>query len=75
MECNDYSCYNMYISAGTALGVTAGNQSKPRMADAQFLDIVDFDEVRVINVYYKKEAYQGTVKEFVDFLRDRYGVQ
>ena len=73
MECNDYSCYNMYISAGTALGVTVGNENKPRMADAQFLDIVDFDEMRIINVYYKETAYHGTVKLFIDFLRDRYG--
>ena len=37
------------------------------------LDITDFDERRVINAYYKREAYQGKVKLFIDFLRDRYG--
>ena len=72
MECNDYVCYNMYISSGAALGVTMGNKQKPRMSDADFLDIADFDELRIINAYYKKEAYQGKVKLFVDFLRDRY---
>lgn len=72
MECNDFSCYNVYISSGTALGVTAANESNPRQSDAQFLDIADFDERRIVNVYYKRDAYQGTPKLFVDFLRDRY---
>ncbi len=73
MECNDYSCYNMYVSSGAALGITMANEHNPRMSDVQFLDIADFDEMRIINAYYKKEAYQGREKLFIDFLRDRYG--
>lgn len=72
MECNDYSCYNMYVSSGAALGIAMANDHNPRMSDVQFLDIVDFDEWRVINAYYKKEVYHGREKLFIDFLRDRY---
>ncbi|MBQ8868160.1 MAG: LysR family transcriptional regulator [Oscillospiraceae bacterium] len=67
MECNDYDCIDMVERAGMGLGVTV--ELGAASFGMQYLDVSDFDESYVIYVYYKKQAYHGNVKSFIDYLQ------
>ena len=70
LECNDYSCHNLCLLSGTALSVTlGGKQESSSLSETTYLDIVDFDEQSIKNFYYKKSAYHGATKLFVDFIK------
>ena len=53
------------IAAGVGIGITREDGG----TDGVYLDVTDFDEHYTVYAYYKKQAYYGNVKHFVDFLR------
>ena len=69
LECDDYSCRNMAVQAGTCLGLTMGTTISSGLANVQYLSVSDFDEEIVSNVYYREEVYNGNIKLFLDFLK------
>ena len=68
MECDDYTCRDMVVQSGVALGLTFGKNSSG-LPNVQYLTMTDFNERVVSNVYYKKEAYSGNIKLFVDMIK------
>lgn len=74
LECDDYGCRTKALTTGVCLGLNLGRQDEDsRNIQTQFLSISDFDEELIINVYYKKESYDGNIKLFLDLLK-RYVV-
>lgn len=71
LECNDYACRDICILAGGVFGLTMGNTTNSCLPNVQYLDISDFNEQITTKIYYKKEAYNGAVKLFVDFLKSQ----
>lgn len=69
LECNDYSCRDICLLSGKALGLTLGNTTNSILPNVQYLDVTDFNKQITANLYYKKEAYAGAVKLFVDFIK------
>ena len=64
--CNDIECYEKFIASGMGIGVGREDSLRNGLVN---LDVIDFDERYTIYVYYKKKAYYGNVKSFVDFLK------
>ena len=62
---NDKACYERLIAAGVGIGITREDAS----TDGVYLDVSDFDEYYTVYAYYKKQAYYGNVKHFIDFLK------
>ncbi len=72
VSCNDIECYEKFISSG--MGIAVGiEKSDAAMAEAglAYLDVSDFDERYTVYGYYKKKAYYGNIKSFVDFLKSK----
>lgn len=69
LECNDYSCRDICLLTGNVLGLTLGNTANSFLPGVQYLDVADFNKQITANLYYKKEAYTGAVKHFVDFIK------
>ena len=69
LECDDNCCRDLALQLGTCLNVNygVGEESAPR--SLRYLQIEDFQEQVLINVYYKKEAYTGNVKQFLELLQ------
>ena len=71
IECNDYECRDACVLSGAALGITLSQRNgHSPLQNVQFLEISDFSETTVNNFYYKKTAYRGAVKLFVDFMKN-----
>ncbi len=69
LECDDYHCRTAALRSGICLGLNFGEGNEvSRTANTRFLNVSDFNEKISINVYYKKELYEGNVKLFLDFL-------
>lgn len=69
LECDDYTCRDMFLLSGNAFGTTLGNTTNSSLPNVQYLDITDFNEHVTTNLYYKKESCKGAVKLFVDFIK------
>lgn len=70
--CNDIECYEKFIASG--MGIAVGREKNDHAdaeAGVEYLDVTDFDERYTIYGYYKKEAYYGNVKSFLDFLKSK----
>ncbi len=68
--CNDIECFEKLIASGIGIGL--GREERIRTgpeAEVEYLDISDFDERYTVYVYYRKQAYYGNVKSFLDFLQ------
>ncbi len=63
--CNDIECYDKFIAKG--LGIAMGTERNH--PDIAYLDVEDFVTQYNVYAYYKKDAYYGNVKSFIDFLR------
>ena len=59
----------MVVSSGAALGLTFGKSHSSGRANVQYLTVTDFNEQVTTYIYYKKEAYNGNVKLFVDMVK------
>lgn len=70
LECDDYNCRNLAVTSGTCLGLTYGRTMSSSLPNVQYLNISDFNEHTVCNVYYKKDRYHGNIKLFVDLLKN-----
>lgn len=69
LECDDYDCRTIALKSGLCLGLNLASQNEAsRTGGMQFLTVTDFNEELTINVYYKKEKYEGKVKSFLDLL-------
>ena len=62
---NDKACYDRLIAAGVGIGIAREDAS----TEGVYLDVTDFDEHYTVYAYYKKQAYYGNVKHFIDFLK------
>jgi len=69
LECEDYECRNIAMHSGVCLGLNLRNNTDERQTNMQFLDVSDFNDDLLINVYYKKEVYNGNIKLFLDMLK------
>lgn len=69
LECDDYECRNVAMLSGVCLGLNLRNNAELTQPNMQFLSISDFKEELTINVYYKKEAYKGNIKQFLNLLQ------
>ena len=70
VQTNDKACYERLIQSGVGIGL---GREQDAQADAEYtyLDISDFNASYTVYCYYKKQAYYGNIKRFVDFLRAR----
>lgn len=69
LECDDYDCRTAALKSGVCLGLNLAKQNEEsRTGNMQFLTISDFNEELAVNVYYKKEKYEGNVKMFLELL-------
>ena len=68
VQTNDKACYERLIQSGVGIGL-GREQDAHAGVDYTYLDIRDFNAQYTVYCYYKKQAYYGTVKHFVDFLR------
>ena len=70
--CNDIECYEKFIASGMGIGIARETDSQ---TDASYkicdIDVSDFHEHYTVYAYYKKKAYYGNVKNFVEFLKSK----
>lgn len=70
--CNDIECYEKFIASGMGIGIaqekTIFTDSGSKICD---IDVTDFQEHYTVYAYYKKKAYYGNVKNFVEFLKSK----
>lgn len=70
--CNDIECYEKFIASGMGIGIAreeaAFTDSNLHLCD---IDVTDFHEHYTVYAYYKKKAYYGNVKNFVEFLKSK----
>ena len=64
---NDIACHDKLIESGMGIGL--GREEKSE--NTVFLDIIDFEERYTVYAYYKKSAYYGNVKSFLNFLKEK----
>ena len=69
LECNDYECYNTCLLSGVALGITLGNNNSSALPNVQYLTITNLNETITTNLYYKTGKYNGSLKQFVSFMK------
>ncbi len=70
VQSNDILCFERCIKAGIGIGVTRAHDPYPAQGTA-YLNVTDFDERYTVYGYYKKQAYYGNVKHFIDFLKTK----
>lgn len=68
VECDDYTCRDMVVTSGAALGLTFGKNNSG-LPNVQYLNVTDFNERVVSGIYYRKEAYNGNQKLFIDLIK------
>lgn len=64
---NDTACHDKLIESGMGIGLGREERSE----NTVFLDITDFEERYTVYAYYKKSAYYGNVKSFLNFLKEK----
>lgn len=64
---NDIACHDKLIESGMGIGL--GREEKSE--NTVFLNITDFEERYTVYAYYKKGAYYGNVKSFLNFLKEK----
>jgi len=70
LECDDYDCRTGALKSGVCLGLNlADPEEESRIPNAQFLWVTDFNEELAVNVYYKRENYDGNIKLFLELLQ------
>lgn len=69
LVCDDIACRDIVLKSGVCLGVTFGVDEDFSMRGNRYLQIQDFKEQAVINVYYRKKDCEGNMKLFLDLLQ------
>ncbi len=69
--CNDIECYEKLIASGMGIGI--GREQKAGSADDAICDlkVSDFNERYTVCAYYRRKAYFGQVRSFVEFLKTK----
>ncbi len=70
VQSNDILCFERCVKAGIGIGITRSPDPYPPENTA-FLNVTDLTESYTISLYYKKQAYYGNIKSFIDFLKNR----
>ena len=60
----------MVVRSGICLGLAACSSKDSVLSNARYLTVEDFNGSSVVNVYYKEEKNAGTVKLFLDMLKE-----
>jgi DNA-binding transcriptional LysR family regulator len=68
-QINDADCFFKFIASGAAIGA-AGERAARADRSILPLQVSDFDCVQTVCVYYKREAAIGSVRNFIDFLKN-----
>lgn len=69
-ECNDYECRDLFLLAGDVLGITLAGNHPSSLPNVQYLEISDFNAQAINYFHYKRTAYTGATKLFVDFIKN-----
>lgn len=69
LTCDDNRCREIALESGFCLSVNYGTEGESSLRGFRYLQISDFQEQVTLNVYYKKEAYEGNVKLFLEQLQ------
>lgn len=70
--CNDIECYEKFIASGMGIGIARETDAFTYNASPiRDIDVTDFHEHYTVYAYYKKKAYYGNVKNFVEFLKSK----
>ena len=70
VQSNDILCFERCIKAGIGIGVTRAHDPYPAGGTA-YLNVTDFDDRYTVYGYYKRQAYYGNIKHFIDFLKTK----
>lgn len=70
LECDDNCCRDIALESGAYLGVNFGTGDGSNLRIFRYLQVSDFQEQVTVNVYYRKEAYEGNIKLFLDLLKN-----
>ena len=71
VQCNDSSYFDRCIRNGIGIGVIRERNSLTPLETMDYLDVADFNCPYTVNCFYKKQAYYGNVKKFIDFFAER----
>lgn len=71
VQCNDINCHEKLVESGIGIGIGFDYGKKPISDKVCFLNVADFNERYDVYCYYKKNAYYGNVKHFLDFLKNK----
>ena len=71
VQCNDILCFDRCMQEGIGIGVVREIKPESYTSQIDYLDISDFNFPYVVHGFYKKQAYYGNVKKFIDFLLEK----
>ena len=71
VQCNDGSCFDKCIKEGVGIAVIRKRGEHTYSQGIAYLDVTDFDYPYSVCCFYKKQAYYGNVKKFIDFFAER----
>ncbi len=67
---NDTICYNNFMKTGNVIGHRRDSKNRPAPGMA-YLNVTDFKEYQSIRVYYKEASVNGSIKNFLEFLKTK----
>ena len=68
VQSNDIDCHERFIESGICIGVGLEGNAPIKSDRVTLLNVEDFNQRYEIYCYYRKDAYYGNVKHFLDFL-------
>ncbi len=71
VQSNDIDCHERFIESGIGIGVGLEGSVPLKSSKVTCLDVQDFNQRYEIYCYYRKNAYYGNVKQFLDFLNTK----
>ncbi|MBE7084345.1 MAG: LysR family transcriptional regulator [Clostridiales bacterium] len=67
---NDSDCYEKLVKAGVGIGIGREQKSKD-FPNIKYLNVTDFNKKYVVHCYYNPFSYFGTIKSFIEFLKEK----
>lgn len=76
VECNDRQCLHQYVSSGIGLTIGSfGSLSDSTQQNMAPLNVIDFDEIQTVCVFYKKSENENFhLKKFCDYLYSKRNI-